>query len=112
MSQSVRSERQHQNKPEILRCKKNEHRTRGNELQFLDLQWQVRSLLRLFAGGNLLAHFAGMRAVESFGDGRADGFSLEIYCEHVCPRDGLHHGPMPARRAQQSENQQGMAKAN
>jgi hypothetical protein len=53
-----------------------------------------------------------MLAIESLGDGFADGISLEIGREHVGPGDGLQYGPMPARRAEQREDQQGMAETN
>ena len=53
-----------------------------------------------------------MRAIESFGERFADGFSLEIVREHVRPRDGLQHSPMPTRRAEQREDQKDMAETN
>ena len=50
-----------------------------------------------------------MRAIESFVDRFGHRFRLEIRREHVRPRDGLQHSPVPARRAEQREDQQTMA---
>lgn len=57
----------------------------------------------------MFAHLARMVAVESLSDGFSQSLSLKIFGKHVRPRHRLKHGPMPARRAKQRENQKEMA---
>ncbi len=111
MSQPINGKNQHRREPEILRRRKDEHRTFGNKLQFLDLQRKVGLLFGLFARRYLFAQFTGMRTVESLGDGFTHGLGLEILRKHVRPRHGLKHGPMPTCRAQQRNHQQAMTES-
>lgn len=110
MSQSIEWEKRFRQKEKLLRRGKNKRGLLRNELQFLDLKRQFGFFLSLFAGGDLFAQLARMRAIERLGDGFTDGRGLKIRCKHVGPRHGLKHGPMPACRAQQREDQQAMTK--
>jgi hypothetical protein len=49
-----------------------------------------------------------MVAVESLCHRLGHGTGLEIFREHVRPRDGLEHGPMPVNRRQQRDDQEDM----
>lgn len=111
MSQTITRRKRFKHDLKILRRRKDEHRTFGNELQFLDLQRKVGLLFSFFARRYLFAQFAGMRAVESLGDGFTDRLGLEILRKHVRPRHGLKHGPMTARSAQQRNHQQAMTES-
>lgn len=83
----------------------NQRRAFRDEFQFLDLELQLGLFLGLFAFSDLIAHPAGIFAVESFRDGGGDGFSLEIIRQHRRPGDRLQYGPMPARRAEQRDRE-------
>ena len=91
--------------PEIRRGSENETERRVGEFQFLRRFGKFRLLLRFFSGGDRFAKLARMFAVESalhrFGNGNA----VKILREHVRPRDSLEHGPMPANRRDERNNQ-------
>lgn len=112
MSQAIQFRKSINGKAKLKRRGKNKHGPLNDELQFLHLQGQFRFFLGLFARRDLFAHLAGMRAIKGLGECGADRFRLKIRREHVRPRDSLQYNPMPARRAEQRENQQDVTETN
>lgn len=111
MVQTIKFSENNWGKVKVLRGGEDELGTFVDEFHFFELQRKLRLFLGFFARRNLFAHLARMRAVERFRKGFADGFGLEVRREHVGPRDGLQHGPMSARCAQQREDQENVAES-
>lgn len=108
MSQPIERKKRFRQETELLWWRKDKRWPLRDELQFLDLERKLRLVFRRFARSDLFAQFARMRAPERFGNGHLERLRLKIFCEHVRPCHGLKHSPMPARRAQQRNNQQTM----
>jgi hypothetical protein len=88
-----------------------ENKCRGlrGKFQFSELYLEARRFFGLSALGNLFAQRAGVVSIEGFGDGFLERVSLDVFRQHPGPGHGLQHGPMPARRAEQRNNQQPMS---
>jgi hypothetical protein len=95
---------------ESRRRSENKGRDRVGEFQLLPFSTKLRFSFVLFTLGDFLAEAARMLAVEGAFDGFRYRTGLKVARQHRGPGDRLKHDPMPARRREDGDNQQDMAK--
>ncbi len=85
---------------------------RGRIFKFFELRREFGFFLRFFSGGDGFAKRARMFAVKRFDQRVRDRTGMKIFREHRRPCDRLQRGPMSARRREQRDNHQDMAKSD